>query len=342
MAEVLVGMSGGVDSAVCAALLKREGYEVTGVNLKLWNENETSDKDAERIADLLGINYIQADCAANFKEHVVDYFIDEYLSGRTPNPCVRCNRYLKLRTLSDIADRRGIEYIATGHYARVCKENGNVLLKRALHLQKDQSYFLYDIEKDVLDRLILPLGVYEKKEIRELAEKFKIPVAKKPDSQEICFLPDGDISGFIKRHAEDLPPRGDVLFQDGQKCGRHDGIYNYTIGQRKGLGAYGRAVFVREINAEDNTVTIGDDLYSGGLYTGNFTNTSGIPLPDNMRVNVKIRSRAKEAEATISRSGEGVFVKFFEPQRAVTPGQSAVFYVGDTVFGGGIISEPAK
>ena len=342
MAKVLVGMSGGVDSAVCAALLKRDGYEVTDVNLKLWNESKTSDKDAEKIADLLGIGYIQADCASSFKKQVVDYFVDEYLNARTPNPCVRCNRYLKLRTLLDIADRRGIGYIATGHYARVCKENGKVMLKKSLYPQKDQSYFLYDAEKDVLNRLILPLGTYEKKEIRELAEKFQIPVAKKPDSQEICFLPDGDISGFIKRHAENLPPRGDILYQDGKKCGRHDGIYNYTIGQRKGIGAYGKAVFVREINAEDNTVTIGDDLYSHGLYTENFTNTSGITFKDDMRVTVKIRSRAREAEAEISRSGTGVFVKFFEPQRAVTPGQSAVFYMGDTVFGGGIILKTAK
>lgn len=337
MKKVLVGISGGVDSAVCAVLLKREGYEVIGANLKLWNENETTDKDAEKVADMLGIDYIKIDCFKNFKKYVVDYFLDEYLKGRTPNPCVRCNRYLKLRALCDAANERGIDYVATGHYARVCRENGNVLLKKALHAQKDQSYFLYDIGEDILKNLILPLGGYEKSEIRALAEEFRVPVAKKPDSQEICFLPDGDISEFIKRHAENLPPRGDILFQDGIKCGRHNGIYNYTIGQRKGLGAFGRPVFVRDINAEDNTVTIGDDLYSGGLYTENFRNTSGLPFDDNMRVTVKIRSRAKEAEAVIKRSGEGVYVKFSEPQRAVTPGQSAVFYIGDTVFGGGII-----
>ena len=337
MKKVLVGISGGVDSAVCAALLKREGYEVLGANLKLWNENETSDKDAEKVADILGLEYIKIDCAGNFKKYIADYFISEYLKGRTPNPCVRCNRYLKLRALCDAAKEREIEFVATGHYARVVRENGRAMLQKALHPQKVQSYFLYDIGEDILNMLLLPLGAYEKSEIRALAEEFKIPVAKKPDSQEVCFLPDGDISGFIKRHAESLPPRGDILFQDGIKCGRHDGIYNYTIGQRKGLGAYGRPVFVRDINAENNTVTIGDDLYSKGLYTENFRNTSGLPFEENMKVTVKIRSRAKEAEAVITRCGEGVYVKFSEPQRAVTPGQSAVFYSGDTVFGGGII-----
>ncbi|MBO4898351.1 MAG: tRNA 2-thiouridine(34) synthase MnmA [Clostridia bacterium] len=337
MKKVLVGISGGVDSAVCAALLKREGYEVIGANLKMWNESETADKDAEKVADMLGIGCIKVDCSERFKKYVVDYFIDEYLKGRTPNPCVRCNRFLKLRALCDAADERGIDFVATGHYARVVRENGSVMLQKALHAQKDQSYFLYDIGEDILNKLILPLGAYEKKDIRLLAEQFGIPVAQKPDSQEICFLPDGDISSFIKRHAENLPPRGDILFQDGIKCGRHDGIYNYTIGQRKGLGAFGRPVFVRDIDAENNTVTIGDDLFSGGLYTENFTNTSGIQFEDNMKVTVKIRSRAREAEATLKRCGKGVYVKFSEPQRAVTPGQSAVFYIGDTVFGGGII-----
>ena len=337
MKKVIVGLSGGVDSSVTAALLKKEGYDVTGVSLRLWRDSGTQDGDARAVADSLGIAYAEADCEKEFKALVVDYFVNEYLHGRTPNPCIVCNRELKLRAILRAADSMGADYIATGHYARTEHTENGALLKKAACAQKDQSYFLYDMGYDILERLILPLGGYSKDEVRQTAAELGIQVAEKPDSQEVCFLPDGDYISFIEKYASSLPPRGDLLFEDGVKIGKHDGVYRYTIGQRKGLGAFGRPVFVREINPESNTVTIGDDLYSKVVFTENFTNTCRLPLSFPMNVTVKIRSRAKEAPAVAERYGNGLKITFSEPQRAVTPGQSAVLYKDDIVAGGGTI-----
>ena len=336
MKNVLVGISGGVDSAVCAALLKEQGYNVTGAYLGLWQDGKSADNSALEVSKRLGIELVELDCAKSFKSLVVDYFTNEYTLGRTPNPCVRCNRVVKLRALLDAANRLGADYIATGHYAKTEKTEGGTVLKKALHPQKDQSYFLYDIGNDILEKLLLPLGSYTKDEIREMARVRELGVEKKPDSQEICFLPDGEYAAFIKKHAKNLPPRGNILL-DGQVCGRHDGIYNFTIGQRKGLGAFGRPVFVREIDAHTNTVTIGDDLRRSVLFTENFTFTGDTEREFPFNATVKIRSRAREAAASVYRDGNGIRVEFEEPQRAVTPGQSAVLYSGDTVVGGGII-----
>lgn len=337
MKKVIVGLSGGVDSSVTAALLKRDGYDVTGVSLRLWRDSGTQDNDARSVADSLGINYAEADCEKDFKSLVVDYFVNEYLHGRTPNPCVVCNKKLKLRALLRAADSMGADYIATGHYARTEHTENGVLLKRASYIKKDQSYFLYDMEHDILERLILPLGIYSKDEVRQIAADLGIRVAKKPDSQEICFLPDGDYVSFIEKYATSLPPRGDMLFEDGIKIGKHEGIYRYTIGQRKGLGSFGKPVFVRNIDARNNTVTIGDDLYTNVVFTENFTNTCSLPVSFPIEVTVKIRSRAKEAPAVAEPFGNGLKIIFSEPQRAVTPGQSAVLYKDDVVVGGGII-----
>ena len=337
MKKVLVGVSGGVDSSVVAALLKKEGYEVCGVNLKFWCNGEKNDDDARKICNFLEIPYYEGDYSSLFKEKVVNPFINEYLCGRTPNPCVMCNPAVKIFALLDFADKLGIEYIATGHYAKILREDGKVYLQQGENLRKDQSYFLYGVKKEQLSRLLFPIGGFSKEEVRAMAEEFKIEVSKKPDSQEICFLPDGNYGEFIKNNCENIPPEGYFVDTEGNPIGIHHGIYNYTVGQRKGLGAFGKPYFVREINAEKNTITIGDDALSSELVTENFAFTGDSNFVFPMRAEVKIRSRAPLTPATITEYGSGIKITFDTPQRAVTPGQSAVLYSGNTVLGGGII-----
>ena len=334
---MLVGISGGVDSAVCTALLKKEGYDVVGVNLNFCGES--GDADAVKICNFLGIPLHKGDYCDLFKSKVISPFINEYLKGRTPNPCVMCNPAVKLFSLIDTADKLGIEKIATGHYAKIITEGEKVFLAQGENLKKDQSYFLYGVKYDQLKRLLFPIGNYSKEKVRELAEEFGIEVANKPDSQEICFLPDGNYGEFIKENAKNLPPEGYFVDEYGNYLGKHKGIYNYTIGQRKGLGAFGKPYFVRKIDAEKNTVTIGNDVLSESLVTENmvFTGDSKYEFP--FRAEVKIRSRAPLAPAVISAHGNGVKIEFDAPQRAVTPGQSAVLYDGGRVIGGGIITE---
>lgn len=331
-------MSGGVDSSVVAALLKKEGYEVVGVNLKL-HTCESSDEDARKICDFLGIEYHEADYTTVFKENVVAPFINEYLNGRTPNPCVMCNPSSKLYALCDFADKLGIEKVATGHYARIIHEGEKVYLAQGENLRKDQSYFLYAVKKSQLERLLFPIGGYSKDEVREMAESFGISVSKKPDSQEICFLPDGGYGDFIKENALSVPPEGNFVDEEGNILGKHKGIYHYTVGQRKGLGAFGKPYFVRRIDAKNNTVVIGDDVLSTEFETENFSFTGNSEEKFPFCAEVKIRSRAPLTPATVEKCGNGVKVIFNTPQRAVTPGQSAVFYDGEKVIGGGIIKK---
>jgi len=335
LTSVLVGISGGVDSAVCASLLKKEGYDVHGVNLKFCDEG--SDGDARKICDFLEIPYHEGDYREIFHSKVITPFINEYLKGRTPNPCVMCNPAVKLFSLIDFADKLGIKKIATGHYAKIITEGNSIYLAQGENLKKDQSYFLYGIKYNQLKRLLFPIGSYSKEKVRDMAEEFGIEVSKKPDSQEICFLPDGNYGDFIKENAKNVPPEGYFVDESGNYLGKHKGIYHYTIGQRKGLGAFGKPYFVRKIDAEKNTVTIGDDVLSEGLITENFTFTGDAEREFPFRAEVKIRSRAPLTTATVSKHGNGVKVEFDTPQRAVTPGQSAVFYDGKRVVGGGII-----
>lgn len=337
MRKVLVGMSGGVDSSTVAALLKQEGYDVYGVNLKFWSKCEKEDDDAKKVCDFLGIPLYNGDYSTVFYENVVTPFINEYISGKTPNPCVMCNPSTKIFALLDFADKMGIDYVATGHYAKIYRDGEKTYLMQGENLRKDQSYFLYALKKEQLKRLLFPIGCYTKEEVREIAESFGIEVSKKPDSQEICFLPDGEIGNFIKEYGKNVPPEGYFIDKDGNPIGIHKGIYNYTIGQRKGLGAFGKPYFVREINAKNNTVTIGDDILSKELITENFSFTGDFECKFPFSAEVKIRSRAPMADALIEKCGEGIKIIFDTPQRAVTPGQSAVLYKEGKVLGGGII-----
>ena len=340
--KVLVGMSGGVDSSVAAALLQKNGNDVIGAILQLAPEVQAHE-DAFRVAEKLGIPCNVYDYRDKFKATILDYFIGEYQKGRTPNPCVLCNRFIKFELLMQLAESKGLEFIATGHYARIeySEENGRYLLKKSAFTRKDQTYALYRLTQQQLSRTLFPLGQYDKKTVRELASQFGLPVADKPDSQEICFVIDNDYAGFIERNTEEEIKSGNFIDSNGRILGRHRGIPFYTVGQRKGLGlAFGKPMFVKQINAAENSVVLGenDELAASGLVAGNLSFILFEKLTGRLRVNAKIRYSAKETEAEIMPYREDkVKVTFDEPVRAVTPGQSVVFYQGDTVLGGGII-----
>ena len=358
--KVVIGMSGGVDSSVAAALLKKQGYEVVGLTMKLWdgdgdiiNSEADAEKDAARIAEKLGIEFHVLDLKKEFKEHVIDYFLSEYQDARTPNPCIECNRHLKFGAMLKAADDLGAEYIATGHYAKVeySKELGRYLLKPSNAFGKDQTYVLYTLGQKQLARIKMPLGEFENKEqIRKIAAELGLFTASKPDSQEICFIPDNDYAAFIRRNGISPKP-GKFVDADGNPLGVHRGITNYTIGQRKGLGiAFGKPMFVTEINAKTNEVVLGEkgSEFSGGLYADNLNFIPFDRPEQGMKVLAKIRYSAKPAPASIEiedRDGRDILkVSFEEPQRAVTPGQSVVLYDlgGETVLGGGIILKSFK
>ncbi len=352
---VVVGMSGGVDSSVAAYLLKEQGYEVIGVTMQIWQDEErvveeenggccglTAVDDARRVAADLEIPYYVMNFKKEFKQHVIDYFIDEYLHGRTPNPCIACNRYVKWESLLKRSLDIGADYIATGHYARIEKlENGRYTLKRSATLEKDQTYALYNLTQEQLSRTLMPVGEYTKEEVREIAEKICLRVANKPDSQDICFVPDGDYAGFIEKSLEGELPTGNFVLTTGEILGPHKGITHYTVGQRKGLGlALGYPAFVVEIRPETNEVVIGTNEDSMSFYVRanqlNFMSIEEITEP--LRVFAKIRYNHKGAWCTIEKVGEDeVLCTFEEKQRAITPGQAVVFYDGDCVLGGGTI-----
>ena len=353
--KVVVGMSGGVDSSVAAYLLKEQGYEVVGVTMQIWQDEEQTVQeenggccglsavdDARRVANDLGIPYYVMNFKKEFKAHVIDYFIDEYLHGRTPNPCIACNRYVKWESLLQRSLAIGADYIATGHYARIEKlSNGRYTLRRSATLAKDQTYALYNLTQEQLAHTLMPVGEYTKDEVREIAERIELRVANKPDSQDICFVPDGDYASFIEENTDKKLTTGNFVTIDGKVLGPHKGITHYTVGQRKGLGlALGYPAFVIEIRPETNEVVIGTNEDSMSYYVrANQLNFMSIEdLTEPMRVFAKIRYNHKGAWCTIEKTGddEGLCT-FEEMQRAITPGQAVVFYDDEYVVGGGTI-----
>ena len=360
-------MSGGVDSSTVAAMLRAEGYNVVGLTMQLWNQRRLAGHkgmpetvtgrccslddvyDARRVAETIGIPYYVVNHEERFERDVVRPFVQEYLSGRTPIPCSLCNNHLKFDQLLTVAQQIGADAVATGHYARVAFDDasGRWLLKRPTDRAKDQTYFLFGLTQEQLSRTIFPLGGMTKPEVRELACKHGLALAEKPDSQEICFVPGGDYKHFIDAYlaeaGESLPDTaGELVTTDGRAIGEHTGIHNFTVGQRKGLGiATGSPLYVLQIKGDTRQVVVGDgdNLYSRTL-TAKRTNLISVEnLLEPTRVSVKIRHRHEPAPATIERTGtDEILVTFDEPQRAITPGQAAVFYDGDTVVGGGWIT----
>lgn len=336
MSRVLVGMSGGVDSAATALILKNKGYDVTGVTLKLWGKCDGA--DAAEVADALGIEHIILDGQELFKKEVQTEFAKSYIKGETPNPCICCNRGVKFRMLLDMAKEQGFDFIATGHYARTEQENGEFVIKKGTDAKKDQSYVLCRLDRQEICKILFPLGIYNKEEIRAIVADAGLSVAKKADSQEICFIPDNDYAGFVERFTGMVPPCGDIVDKEGNVLGRHAGIHRYTIGQRKGLGAFSKPMFVTGINAIDNTVIIGEkgEEYSDRMTVRDINILSDAFLKSEL-LEVKVRYAAPPVKARVILKEGGAEVLFESPCRAITPGQSAAFYVGDTLAGGGII-----
>ena len=348
--KVLVGMSGGVDSAACVLLLQKQGYEVAGVTLRLHGYKDrpgtcgSADdiEEAARVAAQMGISHQVLDLCDIFRREVMEHFVDEYCAGRTPNPCLDCNRELKFGAMLDWALARGFDYVSTGHYARVGFDaaSGRHLLLRGADTHKDQSYVLYQMTQRQLAHLLLPVGEYSKAEIRALASDFGLENAQKPDSQDICFVPDGDYVRFLREFGGVTPEPGDFVDTSGHALGRHRGLVAYTTGQRKGLGVSAdHPLYVLSKNAEDNTVLLGDDaeLFSAALLAAR-VNWIVTPPAEPLRVTAKTRYSQVESAATVTPLGGGaVRVDFDEPQRAVTAGQAVVFYCGDVVAGGATI-----
>ena len=354
--KVVVGMSGGVDSSVAAYLLLQQGYEVIGVTMQIWQDEDFISQeesggccglgaveDARRVAERLEIPYYVMNFKREFRTQVMDYFTGEYLAGRTPNPCIACNRYVKWESLLKRSLEIGADYIATGHYARVEQlTNGRYAIRSSVTAAKDQTYALYNLTQEQLSHTRMPVGAYTKQEIRAIAEEIGLGVAHKKDSQEICFIPDDDYAGFIERECGGrVPPPGNFVAADGTVLGRHRGITHYTIGQRKGLGiALGHPVFVTEIRPETNEVVLGEDkeVYTDRLYAGRLNFMSLPDIPEEAELLAKIRYSHAGSPCVVRRTGEDeICCEFREPVRAVTPGQAVVLYDGDYVAGGGTI-----
>lgn len=350
--KVVVGLSGGVDSAVSAYLLKQQGYDVIGATMQIWQDEIPKDKentgitavdDARKIAEQLGIQHYVLNLRAEFKQNVVSYFIDSYNKGRTPNPCIRCNRYVKWEALLDRAKEFGAEYVATGHYAKIVKlDNGRYSITNAASATKDQTYALFQLTQEQLAHTIMPLGDYEKTEIRRIAGEAGIFVAQKKDSQDMCFVPDGRYANFIWRETGERAVPGNFVDVEGNILGKHKGIIFYTVGQRKGIHLnLGKKIFVKEIRPRTNEIVVAEieDLYTRKLYADNvnFMGIDKIEAP--MRAFAKIRYSHKGAACTVEQTGKSsVKCVFEEPQRAITPGQGLVVYnfEGNILLGGEI------
>lgn len=385
--KVLLGMSGGVDSSVSAILLKQQGYEVIGATMRLWEapiakennnlknevnilQNEAPEKvsdainDAKKVCENLGIEHHVIDLRDEFKEKVIDNFICTYMCAKTPNPCVECNKFMKFKAFYEFAQKLGCEYIATGHYAKIeySEEYNQYVLKKANAQGKDQSYFLYGIDKKILPHILFPLADFEDKEdIRKIAEENGLEVARKKDSQEVCFIPDNDYIGFIKNNKEIAQSKlkntkrlkanspennnsfdkvGNIVLQNGEILGKHNGLINYTVGQRKGLGiSYKEPLYVLKLSKEKNEVIVGveKDLYSLKLEANELNFLLDMDLSKEVEIEAKVRYRSLPAKAILKVENGTAKVKFLNPQRAITPGQSVVFYLNNVVLGGGKI-----
>lgn len=355
--RVLVAMSGGIDSTVTAMMLHEEGYEVVGITMKTWDyanaggtKKETgccsldSINDAREVAVNMGFHHFIIDIRDEFGDYVIDNFVEEYMAGRTPNPCVLCNTHIKWNSLLKRADALDCEFIATGHYGRILEGNGRKFISKAADLNKDQSYVLWGLTQDCLDRSRFPLGNFTKPEVRQMAKDFGYEeLSKKAESYEICFVPDNDYRGFLKRKVDGLEARvngGDFVDTKGMKLGIHQGYPFYTIGQRKGLGiALGEPMFVTEIKPESNTVVLGtmDELIRNGMSVYKVNSMKYAQIPDGLETLTKIRYKDDGAMSRLMNKDGQIEVEFFANVRGVAPGQSAVFYEGDDVVGGGII-----
>ena len=385
--KVLLGMSGGVDSSVSAILLKQQGYEVIGATMRLWEapiakennnlknevnilQNEAPEKvsdaieDAKKVCEKLEIEHHVIDLRDEFKEKVINNFICTYMCAKTPNPCVECNKFMKFKAFYEFAQKLGCEYIATGHYAKIeySEEYNQYVLKKANAQGKDQSYFLYGIDKEILPHILFLLADFEDKEdIRKIAEENGLEVARKKDSQEVCFIPDNDYIGFIKNNKEIVQSKlkntkrlkanspennnsfdkvGNIVLQNGEILGKHNGLINYTVGQRKGLGiSYKEPLYVLKLSKEKNEVIVGveKDLYSLKLEANELNFLLDIDLSKEVEIEAKVRYRSLPAKAILKVENGTAKVKFLNPQRAITPGQSVVFYLNNVVLGGGKI-----
>ena len=353
--KIMVGMSGGVDSSVAACLLLRQGYDVTGVTFKLWDDpagdsgccSADDVRDAAFVCEQLGIPHYVINYKELFREKVVAPFAEEYLHGRTPNPCINCNRYIKFGAFSHKLKELGFDLMATGHYAR-CGYNdatGRWELRRGIYPEKDQSYVLYNLTQEQLAHIRLPLGGLHKTEVRAIAEQHHFINARKHDSQDICFVPDGDYARFMEGFTGKHYPAGDFLDESGKVVGTHNGAVRYTLGQRKGLGlALGAPVYVCGKDMQANTVTVGPEsaLFDRIVYAED-VNWIAIPeLTGSLRVTARTRYHQTEQAATVYPAENGFRLEFEQPQRAPTPGQSVVLYQGDVVLGGGIITRVEK
>ena len=354
MKRVLLGMSGGVDSSVAAIVLLEQGYEVIGATMKLWEPENEGEKskccgndnilDAKRVCDKLGIPHYTLNFKEEFKECVIDNFIETYKNAITPNPCIECNKFLKFHYFFKKAMELECDYIATGHYAKTefSKKNNQYVLKKSNAGKKDQSYVLYNIPKNIIGKVLFPLGNFENKEqIRGIAKQHGLLTAKKPDSQEICFIPDDDYAGFLTRSGKVKSEQGQIVNKEGKILGTHRGLIHYTIGQRKGLGISNEnPLYVIDLDIKNNKLIVGEekDIYSKVLYAKDINYTVDIDKTKPIKIQAKIRYSAKEGTATLYPEKNGITkVEFAEPQRAITRGQSVVFYIDDVLIGGGKI-----